>query len=200
MSDEDWEPIYHCLSKSHGVDSQRTFFGILLAMFTFVGICFLAILLLILYSLGSKAHFLTYKLMISLTASQLVFLFAVCITMIPCTFTKCLFYSDTAMISMAWMNTLGYYVSICTNGLIAVERISIFHFISFHQLIEIHYWIVVASAWLFGVFITAVTTAMGCFKRLCKAYRCFLSFRVCTSYLSLTSSTVFSLWILTSCR
>lgn len=160
-----WEPIHYCLGKDERVDQYRLVFGIILAFLHAVSLCLLTLLLAIFYKLGSKVRLLAYRLLLSLTCAHVIFVIAGFLTMVPCTLTACMFYSDTVMISIAWTDTLGYYTALFVNCFIAVERISLFLSPRLHRGIErFAIWYMLAP-WVAGVAVTVATTAIGCYKR-----------------------------------
>uniref|UniRef100_A0A0N5AWL0 G_PROTEIN_RECEP_F1_2 domain-containing protein n=1 Tax=Syphacia muris TaxID=451379 RepID=A0A0N5AWL0_9BILA len=86
--------------------------------------------------------------------------------MIPCTFTLCEFYStDTLMIGIAITETLGYYTTIATNCIIALERLSLFFCKPVNNFITNNYILIILLPWIWGCTIAISTTAMGCYKR-----------------------------------
>ncbi|VDD96069.1 unnamed protein product [Enterobius vermicularis] len=157
--------VRDCFVKAEGVDSYRLAHGLILSAATGIGIISCLLLLAVFYICRAQTRFSTFKLFLSLNIAAIVYHVAGCIVMLPCTFTDCQFYSDNVIVSLAWLDTLGYYSSMFTNFLIAVERISMFHCTKLHQWIEDRRLLYISIAWMIGCAITVGTTSMKCFKR-----------------------------------
>ncbi|VDD94492.1 unnamed protein product [Enterobius vermicularis] len=154
-----------CMGMYDGVDENRTGIGLTLAIFTTIAFSMNILLLVVLWQQKKKAQLLMYKKIQSLSVAQLLYISCNYPLMIPCTLTICSFYADWSMISIAWLNTMGYYVAITVNCLIGIERISLFILPNVHNYIEVYSVVFIMIPWVYGGLITLITTAMGCYKR-----------------------------------
>lgn len=158
------EDGYDCLPSLENIDAYRLATGIVFTVWSITALCSLLFLIFLLFLVSRRAQTPIFKLMNCLFASQVCFMFSYCVLMLPCTYTKCLFYSQTVNIILAAPHTLGYYSKIAFNCLIAFERISMFLSKSVYHFIETHTLLYVSIGWFVGFFTIFITTVIGCYK------------------------------------
>lgn len=162
-----YEEVNECLKHIVPTEKERLIAGLIYTVSTTTAVILDITLLIVYFILWDQLkRTLIYKMTLSLTISSIINITVNFFTMIPCTLTGCEFYStDTGMIAATLLETLGYYSTLLTNCVIAVERISLFFFKTVNSYITQHYKIVISVPWILGTSITVATTAMGCYKR-----------------------------------
>ena len=155
---------YDCLPPLKNIESYRLVVGIVFTVWNILALFSLLLLVYLFFLLGKQITTPVYRLMNCLYISQVIFMFSYCAVMVPCTYSKCLFYSRTVNMLLSMPHTLGYFSKITFNCLIAIERISMFLCKSFHHFVETHTLLYISIGWFVGVLTIISTTVIGCWK------------------------------------
>lgn len=155
---------YDCLPPLNNIDTYRWIIGLFFTIWNSTALGFLLLIEIIFFRLMKQLNTPIYRLINCMHISQLLYMFPYFVTMLPCTYVECSFYSRTLNIWLSWPHTFGYYAGITFNCLIAFERISIFLCKWFHNFVEMHTLFYILIGWFAGVLVTVISTAIGCCK------------------------------------
>uniref|UniRef100_A0A0N5AG58 G_PROTEIN_RECEP_F1_2 domain-containing protein n=1 Tax=Syphacia muris TaxID=451379 RepID=A0A0N5AG58_9BILA len=139
--------------------------GIVLTVYIALAYGLQILVLIILTVLRKRLKIPIYKLMDQLNMSQIICMSSHITLVLPCTYTTCSFYSNTANILLTLPQILGHYTALAMNALIAIERISVFLFPPIHNFVERHSVLYTSAAWSVGCMIIILTTSTRCYKR-----------------------------------
>ncbi|VDD89329.1 unnamed protein product [Enterobius vermicularis] len=159
-----FDPNDKCVTKVNHVDENRVLFGII---FTIIAVFSLVVILIVtvtVYSVNSTRKIFAYELLNFLNITQLIYLLPTFVVTIPCTITKCPYFTDRLTIWLSWPDTFGLYAGAAINCLIAFERISVFLSPSIHKVLVKYAIIWCSISWLIGAAIVAVSNSIGCHK------------------------------------
>ena len=147
--------------------AQRILAAGFISIMTFAGLTLNGLLLTIYYlSWSDIGNVVIYRMMLSLTLSGLVTIMVNIYTTLPCSFSFCSFYGvDALMITLSSPDTFGYYTTLFTNCIVAIERISLFTSKAVNHFIRKFHLLIISIPWLLGFAITVGTTSIGCYKR-----------------------------------